>query len=199
MLIVITSENHLANENDALNLLFCNGLETLHLRKPDWTIDAYRKWIREIDSIHHSKLVLHHHHELSEEFNLKGVHLTEGTRKSLTDSASQYIQSMHHRQLTVSSSFHDRNDVEECALDLDYHFLSPVFDSISKKDYTGKMFDVSASRKKIIALGGIQSENVAEVNSLGFKGVAALGCIWNSENPVQAFQQLNQAYQSVPW
>jgi len=67
-----------------------------------------------------------------------------------------------------------------------YCFLSPIFDSISKKGYKAN-FEKEALRAflkkerkvKVIALGGITEENYSEVLELGFDGGAFLGSVWS--------------------
>ena len=43
----------------------------------------------------------------------------------------------------------------------------------------------------IIGLGGINEENIAMVKKSGFDGVALLGAIWESENPIAAFGKIH--------
>ncbi len=197
MLVVITAENHIQNEGQILNLLFQNGLEILHLRKPGWTKSCYLELIREIHPDFHGKIMIHQFHELSTEFSLKGIHLPEHQRNSLKDGLHIYADSFRTKNFEVSSSFHELSELETCAYNFSYSFLSPVFTSISKNNYLGKTFDVTSSSKTIVALGGIQEQNIAAAFALGFDGVAALGCIWQNENPVHQFNQLNKAYPSV--
>jgi thiamine monophosphate synthase len=45
----------------------------------------------------------------------------------------------------------------------------------------------AVSGKNIIALGGIDEDKIALVRKIGFIGVAVLGAIWNSKNPVEKF------------
>ena len=77
MLIVITSETALEQEIESLNRLFVYGLETLHIRKPRLEKVALKNYLELIDVKHHNKIMLHQHHELASEFNVKGIHLTE--------------------------------------------------------------------------------------------------------------------------
>ncbi len=65
-------------------------------------------------------------------------------------------------------------------------FLSPVFDSISKPGY-GSRFSTEELREaagkglinaKVYALGGVDPSRFAELEALGFGGVALLGAAW---------------------
>ena len=69
----------------------------------------------------------------------------------------------------------------------DYVFLSPVFDSISKLNYHSnytpeeirKAHKEGIIDKKVIALGGIDQENIKQVKEYGFGRAAILGALWN--------------------
>ncbi|GAA6529534.1 hypothetical protein LPYR103PRE_15070 [Segatella asaccharophila] len=69
---------------------------------------------------------------------------------------------------------------------MDYVFLSPVFDSISKSGYCSA-FPLSALKqaqeegiidRKVIALGGVTYDKLPLLESLSFGGGAMLGEIW---------------------
>lgn len=83
------------------------------------------------------------------------MHYTEQTRPS------QPIQHMPGQ--TVSTSFHGLAQLQQEYGDLDYAFLSPIFNSISKEGYQ-QAFDletlsehVKASKYPLVALGGIHT------------------------------------------
>ena len=87
----------------------------------------------------------------------------------------------------ISCSCHSIDDVKRRKVLCDYVFLSPIFDSISKNNYSSAYSGsqlMQASKtgiidRKVIALGGIQSNNIRHVKELGFGGAAVLGDIWN--------------------
>ena len=67
-LIVITPPNIIAGELEAARRLFDRGLQTLHLRKPGSTAAQIRHYL---DANTHRRVVLHSHHHLVEERQLK--------------------------------------------------------------------------------------------------------------------------------
>ena len=83
-------------------------------------------------------------------------------------------------------------------------FLSPIFNSISKRGYHSKfnLQELSIFLKKYnsslisknlgvaIALGGIDEEKIEIVRELGFSGVGVLGAIWESNDPIEKFVRL---------
>lgn len=83
-------------------------------------------------------------------------------------------------------------------------FLSPIFNSISKRGYHSKFnfqelsiflkkYNSSLISKNLgvaIALGGIDEEKIEIVRELGFSGVGVLGAIWESNDPIEKFVRL---------
>jgi len=197
MLIVITSENNIPNEAQKINQLFETGLEWLHLRKPTWTIEQYKQLLNQIKEEYHNRIAVHHFHELINQFNLKGIHFTEQKCKDHIDNPGQYFKNLNMFGKTISASFHDPEELDNCYFEFDYHFLSPVFSSISKQGYEGRGFEVNHINKLIIALGGITPNTIKETQRLGYKGVAVLGSIWQSEDEIEAFQNLKKQIQQL--
>ena len=175
-LIIITTEHFFEGEAFALNALFMRGMETLHLRKPASTKTELKKLIRQIDKQFHKRIVLHDHFSLMNTFHLKGVHLNRRHPE-------RPAQVMH----SVSRSCHSVRELENIA-GFDYVFLSPVFDSISKTGYTQAFTpedllnakSAGLIHRRIVALGGIDSDNIPVAGIYGFGGVAVLGALWGN-------------------
>lgn len=187
MLIVITSPDKIPNESELINQLFAQGLETLHLRKPSWAKPDFETLLKSINPEHKRKVVLHQFHELASKYNIKGLHLREENRKQLSLSELKELsKELKRKNLTFSSSFHSIEDVISSENAFDYVFLSPVFDSISKPDYVGSKFNVQSLKfeTKVIALGGIDANNIHNTKELGFDGAAVLGAIWGKSKMV---------------
>jgi thiamine-phosphate pyrophosphorylase len=98
---------------------------------------------------------------------------------------------------TISSSFHELEELINCDFEFDYHLLSPVFSSISKVGYEGRGFDVNHIDKRIIGMGGVKTKNVDAFTKLGFKGVATLGGVWNSSAPLSDFKIMNNYFTQI--
>lgn len=194
MLIVLTHPNQVKKEAEVIQQLFNAGLATLHLRKPFFTIEETRGLIEQLAPQFHKRVVLHQYHELCEELNLKGIHFKENQREQLGSKLTSTTEYYKANGFTVSSSFHDLESIEQCPVLMDYYFLAPVFTSISKKDYPGKGFNVTQSNKKIIALGGVTTSTITQTNQLGYSGAAVLGTVWQNENPLSAFREIQALY-----
>ncbi len=195
MIIVIAPENDVPNEVEILNTLFQEGLECYHFRKPNKDYKSHCDYLNLIDSKYHNRIVVHYFHELVNEFNLKGIHFQEQKRRDHIDNPGQYFKNLKMYGKTISSSFHEPEELETCYFEFDYHLLSPVFSSISKQGYNGRGFDVNSIDKRIIGMGGVSIDNLNEFDKLGFKGVGVLGGIWNSDSPVEVFKKMKNHFE----
>lgn len=175
-LILITSPRFFVEEDKIITSLFEEGLDILHLRKPDSAPMYSERLLTLIPSQYHKRIVTHDHFYLKEEFNLMGVHLNSRN----PDVPLNY-------KGHVSCSCHSLEEVRQKKGHFNYVFMSPVFDSISKKEYLGNFSpdELKAATKsgvidkKVIALGGITAANIRSIKKYGFGGVAVLGDIWN--------------------
>tara|TARA_B110001450_G_scaffold34542_1_gene29967 strand:- start:1820 stop:2419 length:600 start_codon:yes stop_codon:yes gene_type:complete len=194
MIVLISPEKDIKNEIVILNQLFDAGLEFYHLRKPLKNIKEYSDYLNKIEVKYHNRIVVHEFHELINDFNLKGIHFQEQKRRDHIDNPGQYFKNLNMFGKTISSSFHELEELENCEFEFDYHLLSPVFSSISKKGYEGKGFNVKNSDKLIIGMGGVDLSTISDIFKLGFKGIGVLGGVWNMQNPLQSFIELKNKY-----
>ena len=68
--ITITSPEFLSGETTFIGKLFLQGLDLLHLRKPEASLEAYKQLLLQIPEQWHSRIVLHEHFELVEEYSV---------------------------------------------------------------------------------------------------------------------------------
>jgi thiamine-phosphate pyrophosphorylase len=159
-LIVISPATPVPNEHEIISSLFKEGLEIFHIHKPDLSKTEIKDYIHKIPAAYQDRVVSH----------------------------------------ADFPKFHSLQELADHKGKYEYAFLSPVFDSISKAEYKSKFSDKmnrflkmkpeligAVSGKNIIALGGIDEDKIALVRKIGFTGVAVLGAIWNSKNPVEKF------------
>ena len=195
-LILISPQSSTENEVEKVIALFIAGLEVFHLRKPGYSKEKMMRYIEQIPEHFHNRIVIHSHHRLALKYSLHGIHLSSSKRKSRFDmwAIKRFIIRKNHN-LTVSTSFHKISNIDHYDPLYNYVFLSPVFDSISKKDYQSG-FDVFSLKKalqrakyRVYALGGLCAENIVLAKEYGFKGGALLGGIWTEEDPVESFKK----------
>jgi len=170
----------------------------LHVRKPDYSKEEMINFLEMIPAFHH-KIVLHSHYELINEFEVAGINVNRKAlgrlsyNDELTSACDIRELYVNEGQLVaygtkpdlVSFSAHGYREIEDLPFKTDYIFLSPIFDSISKKGYQSSFNDpeilaafLANSQKRIIALGGVNNDRIETCKSLGFDGYAMLGNIW---------------------
>ncbi|OFY95478.1 MAG: hypothetical protein A3K10_07665 [Bacteroidetes bacterium RIFCSPLOWO2_12_FULL_31_6] len=194
-LFIISDPGSVANESLIINSLFTNGLEILHLRKPSGSIDEIAELILRIDAKFHHKISLHQHHKLSEQFEITRFHFTEESRKKIGVSE---LEKHRSNGKTLSTSIHSMDEYKKLSSCFDYCFFGPVFNSISKKEsksiVKGDFILGEKTQTKIIALGGINNDSIPIVKKMGFNGIALLGSVWQSEKPVEKFNQIKETW-----
>jgi thiamine-phosphate pyrophosphorylase len=187
-MIVLSNPIAIANEINVIHSLFEEGLQLFHVRKPDYSLKEMIPYIAQISPEFHPQLVLHNHHELIAKFNINRIHFTEEKRKEIT------LEEFKNKDIHLSTSTHSITDFNSLAPEFQYAFLSPVYPSISKENYFPEtnLFEAIKSRTnidtKLIALSGINAENIEKTLINGFDNVALLGSIWNVENPIKNFK-----------
>jgi len=191
-LLVITPEPFIAHEIAWIHRLFQMGLDCLHVRKPQATETELRTFIQQIDPVYHPRVMVHRYVALYHEFGLRGFHWKPSTP------AREKAPSIEG---VLSCSAHSRQEIE--ALDAPHReiFISPVFDSLSKRGYpaTQGLLDLGAMPRKsnLIALGGVSAENIRQVQQAGFEGAALLGYCWQSADPVAPYLLVKKTLEEV--
>lgn len=188
-LILMTTPYFFVEEHQILTALFDEGLEILHLRKPGTEPVYSERLLSLIPENYRKRIVVHDHFYLKNEYRLKGIHLNQ-RNPELPKNYKGHI----------SCSCHTVEEVASRKKMCDYVLLSPIFDSISKDDYASRFTPVQlrelAKRKiidkKVMALGGVDLENIGDLKSYGFGGAVLLGAIWNRFNihSAQDFKEL---------
>lgn len=176
--IVITSPEAVEREAEKIARLLDSGVDFVHIRKPDWSLQDVRHLIEDIPYRLRNRLRLHGHFALHDEMNLAGVHLNSRCPQAPANAA------------TATRSCHGLDEIAGCDK-MAYVTLSPIFDSISKSGYKSR-FDIrelssAIAGKRVVALGGVTPENIKELRDAGFFGAALLGYIWegNFEDKLQ--------------
>ena len=175
-LILITTPTYFVEEDKIITALFEEGLDTLHLRKPDTAPMFAERLLTLIPEQYHKRIVVHGHFYLKDEYKLKGIHLN-----------SRNPNPPENYKGHISCSCHSVEEVKNRKHFYDYVFMSPIYDSISKVNYysTYTAEELREAQKakiidsKVMALGGINEENLLEIKDFGFGGAVILGDLWN--------------------
>jgi len=191
MIIVISSPDAIHDEQKNIKKLFVKGLAILHLRKKNYSENQLRLFIESIPAGYYRQIVLHSHYHLTAEYGLRGIHVPFAYSGDVIMDKS------------VSISFHAQEEIISTSRPFEYGFLSPVFDSISKPGYRSR-FDLdklgqfmAGRNERIIALGGIDEDNIQLLWGKGFSGIALLGAIWQSHDPVDKFKRVKEKWESL--
>ena len=175
-LILMTPPSYFVEEDKIITALFEEGLDILHLRKPNTAPMYAERLLTLIPEQYHKRIVVHGHFYLKDEYKLKGIHLSERNPNIPGNYKGHISRSCHTlEELKANKKGHD------------YLFFNPIFDDISKLSYQGsytpeeirKAHKAGIIDKKVIALGRIDADNIKQVKDYGFGGAAVQGGIWD--------------------
>lgn len=179
--ILISPPDFIAHETEIVRELFTNGLERYHVRKLTKDINPIRLYLKQIPKEFHSRIIIHNHIELLTEFEeIGGFHFNHQNPYSL-------LITNQYKGKIFTQAIHNLSEINDLNTCISYAFLSPIYNSISKKEVKSQFterelkdfFDVYTGNTKIVALGGIKPSTVAKTLALGFDNVAVLGYIWD--------------------
>jgi thiamine-phosphate pyrophosphorylase len=184
MLMVVTMPDFFEGEYKWINLLFRNGLQRLHLRKPSSSLEDYKNLLSQIEPQFRPLVVLHDHFQLALEYRVYGIHIN--SRNNVIPSG--FCGS-------VSRSLHSVDELLALKNNYNYVTLSPIFDSVSKQGYNSafsaeQLKDLSQKGiidSRVVALGGVTSQNIKNLKSYGFGGAMVLGSLWQNINDEHKF------------
>ena len=178
-LIVLTRASFFVEENIILTALFEEGLDYLHLYKPN-TEPIYSERLLALLSNNYLKhITVHDHFYLKEEYNLRGIHLND------YDAAAP--QGYHGN---ISRTCHRLSELQTTKKHSDYVFLKSLFDSQTnpedKQNLTIEEMETAAQQglidRKVFAMGGMNLDNLHIAKEIGFGGVVICGDLWNRFN-----------------
>lgn len=191
----MTTPYFFVEEHQIINALFDEGLEILHLRKPETEPVYSERLLTLIDESYRKRIVVHDHFYLKNEYNLKGIHLNQRN----PELPPKY-------KGLLSCSCRTEQEVTQHKKACDYVFLSPLFDTSTSELTTdlspSKLRDMARRKvidRKVMAFGGVGLNNVSSLKDYGFGGVVILGDIWNrfSIHSTQDFKDLIQHFRKL--
>ncbi|MDR3229486.1 MAG: thiamine phosphate synthase [Puniceicoccales bacterium] len=194
--VVITTPREYDGEVAIAEELFEAGLSRFHLRKSDWSLGAFYRWIEDLPEQYHKRLVLHAEPKIVRELKLGGLHLRSNYRKPKDWPAD----------IPVSNSCHSFQNLCDYARGAAYATIGPVFPSVSKRGYEPqrtveefaeilRQWKAEQDNCPLLALGGLTAENIGETRKLGFDGFAVVGSVWDDDDPIAGFEDLLTGWQ----
>jgi thiamine-phosphate pyrophosphorylase len=183
-LLVITDRRQARMPLEAVAAaLFAGGCRWLSLREKDLPPAERLALLRRLVALGKDSgavVTVHDDLDAAEAARADGVHLPAGgsvrAARMRLGAAALIGQSVHGDEAM-------RRAVEEGA---DYVTLSPIFATASKPDY-GPALGINALRKRhslsVIALGGVEPENIAACLAAGAAGAAVMGGAMRAQDP----------------
>ena len=159
-----------------------------------------KEYLSLVPKNYHNRIMIHSHNLLALTHNVKGIHITRRQKGNplITFFRTKFLKLLKP-ELTMTTSFHSIKMLLSSKRIYEYVFLSPVFDSISKMGHKGaynpdELKDVlNKTHHTVIALGGLEINNVRLAKEYGFSGIALQGTIWKSEkNRVETFKEIKK-------
>lgn len=178
-LLLLSSPNFFVEEDKILATLFEEGLDILHLRKPDSEPVYCERLLTLLPEKYHQRIITNDHFYLKDEFDLLGIHLSE--RNPNTPPGYKGVTTCTCYSLEELAEAKKRNK---------YVILRNVYDSNAGNQSTSlysheQLRDASRKGlidKKVMAQTGITLENIHEIRDLGFGGAVVCSDIWNRFN-----------------
>ncbi len=175
----MTKPTFFVEEDKILANLFEEGLENLHLYKPGASPMYSERLLTLLGETYHSKITVHGHFYLKEEYHLRGIHIDD----AFTEPPVGY-------KGNVTRTCHAISELKEAKRHSNYVFLHSIFDSQTnvdeKSSFTYEELKEASSQglidKKVYALGGMNLDTIKIVKDLGFGGVVICGDLWNRFN-----------------
>lgn len=194
LVLITRPEPNILGEKRTIRRLFDAGLARLHLRKPHWSAEDHTRFLDSIPERYWPRIVLYTHAEIVLSRGLGGLHLKSDER----------LPRNWPEGRAVSTSCHSYDELISGPRRRAYSLLGPVYPSISKQDHnprrTPREMEViiqrwrSAGGCPVFALGGISPATAGKARELGFDGLAFVGAVWDAEDPVRSFLDIEHAW-----
>jgi thiamine-phosphate pyrophosphorylase len=193
--ILITNRNICeAKLVDIISQAIDGGVETVQLREKDLSTDelyVLASEIREITREKGANLIINDRVDIALAVDADGVHLGW---KSL---GIGIVRTMIGHDKLIGFSAHNLQEARKAEdSGADYVTISPVFDTANKDYFIAPLGTEEIGKIKeeigipVIALGGINENNVNGVLENGADGIAVISAILQSENPRQSASRL---------
>ena len=175
-LIIMTKSTFFVEEDKILVTLFEEGMDNLHLYKPETSPVYSERLLSLIPEDYYNKITVHDHFYLKDEYRLSGIHID-------TPNLTPPLNYKGH----ISRTCTKLEQLKDMKKQSNYVFLRNIFDSQSEPDQKSNFpmndLEMAASSglidKKVYALGGMNMDNLQVAKELGFGGVVICGDLWN--------------------
>ena len=198
-LAIMTRPTFFVEEDKILEALFDEGLDDLHIYKPQSSPVYVERLLSLLPESTHRRITVHDHFYLKEEFGLAGIHLDRADAERPNGYRGNFSRSCDNLSLLKEAKRKSR-----------YVFLHNIFDSISEPEQSATFTrtdlmmasDQGLIDKHVYALGGMSLDTIRLAHDLGFGGVVICGDLWNRfdihnetdfHNVINHFEKLRSA------
>ena len=186
-LMLITDRRQASHDiTDIAEAAFSAGCRWLSLREKDLPFAEQGALLGELLDCaqrHRGKVTLHGDARRAREFGIDGVHLAAGS-----DVAA--ARRMLGHDALIGLSIHGVKEAEAADAGLlDYVIAGPVFETQSKPGYgpalglEGLALIANTCAAPVVAIGGIDPENMPACLRAGAAGIAVMGSVMRAKNP----------------
>ncbi len=157
---------------------------------------AWARAIRELTRAHEVGFFVNDRFDLALLAEAEGVHLGQ------QDLAPADLPEWARRQLRVGRSTHDDDELARAVREpVDYVAFGPIFGTTSKRvahevrGLTALEATVrTAAPRPVIAIGGIDAKRASDVGRTGAAGIAVIGAVAGTDDPVDATRRLVDSF-----
>lgn len=174
-LVIMTKPTFFVEEDKILASLFDEGMDNLHLCKPDSAPLYSERLLTLLPEDVYGKITVHGHFYLKEEYGLRGIHI---------DGEEEIPAGYRGR---FSRTCRSLGDLKAAGKRADCVFLADTFgikaDGSGERLYTDEELREASRRgiidKKVYACGNIGLESIQKAKDLGFGGVVVGDDLWS--------------------
>lgn len=175
-LVIMTKSTFFVEEDKILAALFDEGMDNLHLYKPDSSPLYSERLLTLLPEECYRKITVHDHFYLKNEYSLAGIHLDN------PDMPAPAGYKGH-----ISRTCTDLTRLKELRKKSEYVFLKNVFGNLDpggdEPVFTLPKLEEAAKKglidRHVYALGGMNIENIRTAKELGFGGIVIRDDLWN--------------------
>ena len=199
-LVVISNPYELKFETERINQMFREGLDELHVRRPKCDMATMKKFIKEIDSDFHHKIVLHSHYSLVNTFDIHMIHLPHNWASNAIKTLFLDYLILRGKKVRKSMTIGGCKSLYKPIKGIHELVLGPIF---ARASYTINNQQIETtklekalrhSKLPVIGLGGVSSQTLEFFKNVGFDGIAMQSGVWKTPDPVAAFVEIRDHY-----
>jgi thiamine-phosphate pyrophosphorylase len=181
---------------DAVESVIASGISCVQLRMKNQTPDNIirtGKQLLRLLRMRQIPLIINDHPDIALAIDTDGVHIGQSDIPYTT-----VRQQLGYKKI-IGLTIENIQQAQQCRhIDCDYFGVGPVFATETKKYVTPPLGIANLKRitnllnAPVVAIGGIQLQNIQSVLATGIAGVAIASAIFSAEQPRSMSQQLTQ-------